>query len=133
MSYTISWNGGRKTTHETYEAAQDAILDAYPEAEIGHDGDLLGGGDRTLAWRNEEESTDDAGARAIAAITFASAGEMPRGWTHSAPWGVCRDHDTDDEQWVSWHVLEKAARKAAALQSATDVGSHYSARNPGSD
>lgn len=68
MSYQVSWNGGRKTTHETYADARAAIEAEYPEAEIGHDGDLLSGGDRTLAWRTEEESVDDPGARAVAEI-----------------------------------------------------------------
>lgn len=69
MAYTISYSDGRASTeHETYEAAQDAIRAEWPDAEIGHDGDLTSGGDRTLCWACEEDSEDDDGARAVASI-----------------------------------------------------------------
>jgi hypothetical protein len=69
MAYEISYSDGRMVTGiETYEAAIEAVRTQYPEAEIGHDGDLEGGGDRTLCWASEEDSIDDDGARAIASI-----------------------------------------------------------------
>ena len=33
--------------------------------EIGHDGDLSDGGDRTLFWASAEDAEDDNGARAM--------------------------------------------------------------------
>jgi hypothetical protein len=38
------------------------------DVEYGHDGDLRGGGDRTLFWRSAEESIDDDGARALGSV-----------------------------------------------------------------
>lgn len=72
-SYTISWSNGRTDTADTYEAAKELVRAEYPDAEIGHDGDLDGFGDRTLCWEDEEHSTDDDGARAIASITEVSS------------------------------------------------------------
>ena len=46
----IDWSNSQTETHESYEAAVEAIEAEHPNAEIGHDGDLLGGGDRTLVW-----------------------------------------------------------------------------------
>ena len=66
--YIISYTDGREDTAETYEGAQAAVLARYPDAEIGHDGDLDGGGDRTLCWATEEDSVNDDGARAVASI-----------------------------------------------------------------
>jgi hypothetical protein len=69
MSYAIHWSNGRiDGGYETMDAAQDAVLAAHPNAEIGHDGDLSGGGDRTLCWSTEEDSVDDDGARAVCSI-----------------------------------------------------------------
>lgn len=65
---TTKWIDGRTETHDTYEDATDAILAAYPDAKIGHDGDLTEGGDRTLCWACEEDSIDDGGAKAVAVI-----------------------------------------------------------------
>jgi len=68
-TYTISYSDGR-TDHgyESEEVAREAVRTRYPEAEIGHDGDLADGGDRTLCWATEEDSVDDDGARAVASI-----------------------------------------------------------------
>jgi hypothetical protein len=69
MDYVISYtNGEADDTYETYEAAKDAILARWPDAEIGHDGDLDGFGDRTLFWADEDTSIDDDGARALGSI-----------------------------------------------------------------
>lgn len=61
-------NGRTDGGYETYQAAIDAIESEYPDAEIGHDGDLTSGGERTMAWADEESRYDDDGARAIASI-----------------------------------------------------------------
>lgn len=69
MAFTISYtNGERDDSYDTYEAAKEAILARWPDAEIGHDGDLDGFGDRTLFWEDEEASMDDDGARALGSI-----------------------------------------------------------------
>ena len=52
----------------TYEAAEALIYDRYPDAEIGHAGDLSEGGDRTLAWASHEDSVDDDGRQAVGSI-----------------------------------------------------------------
>ncbi len=67
-NYTVKWSNGAERRYETYEQAQAAVIDSYPEAEIGHDGDIADGGYRTLCWRTEDESVDDDGARAICSI-----------------------------------------------------------------
>lgn len=67
-TYEIRYSDGRRTEHDTYESAKDEILARWPDAEIGHDGDLSDGGKRTLCWSSEEESIDDNGARAVASI-----------------------------------------------------------------
>lgn len=69
MTYTIKFaSGGREETYPTYEAAKDAVLKIWPEAEIGHSGDLDDGGNVTRCWRNEQESIDDSGYAAVASI-----------------------------------------------------------------
>ncbi len=67
-SYEISYSDGRSATAETYDAAVETLRNEYPEAEIGHSGDLEDGGDRTLCWACEEDSKNDDGRRAVAAI-----------------------------------------------------------------
>lgn len=67
-TYQIDWTDGRTESHDTYEAACDAVTAEYPDAEIGHDGDLTDGGDRTLCWADEASSANDDGARAVASI-----------------------------------------------------------------
>jgi hypothetical protein len=72
-TYTISWtNGARDEQADSYEAAKAIVLAQYPDAEIGHDGDLEGFGDRTLCWATAEDSVDDDGARAVCSIRVAS-------------------------------------------------------------
>lgn len=66
--YKISYTDGREDSAETYDAAKAIIVGEYPDAEIGHDGDLEGFGDRTLCWASEEDSVDDDGANAVASI-----------------------------------------------------------------
>ena len=72
--YSIDWADGSTEEHDDYAAAVDAVLARYPEAEIGHDGDIPDGGDRTLCWPDEESSVDDDGARVIAAIRAPEGG-----------------------------------------------------------
>ena len=69
MEFTVKFTNGAIETFETLEAAKARIYHLYPEAEIGHDGDLEDGGDRTLCWSNEQDSVNDAGQKAVADIT----------------------------------------------------------------
>jgi hypothetical protein len=73
--YTINYTDGRKSECEDYDAALSAIASEYPDAEIGHDGDLTDGGDRTLCWANESGSINDARANAVASIELKSSDE----------------------------------------------------------
>lgn len=67
-TYQIDWADGRKEAHDSYDEACEAVRAEYPEAEIGHDGDLTLGGDRTLCWADEASSEGDSGVDAIAEI-----------------------------------------------------------------
>lgn len=67
--YYISFAGGAPDRYyDTYEEAVAAVLSEWPDAEIGHDGDIDDGGDQTLVWESEEESEGDGGQRAVASI-----------------------------------------------------------------
>ncbi len=67
-NFTVKWSNGSERRYETYEAAKVGVLESYPEAEIGHDGDIDGGGNRTLCWASEDESVNDDGAKAVCSI-----------------------------------------------------------------
>lgn len=68
MKFQINWASGKTENFETFNAAVEAVRGAYPNAVVGHDGDLDGGGDRTLCWACEGDATDDDGANAVAEI-----------------------------------------------------------------
>ena len=70
MSFRVRYSNGREVRGiVSYEAAQAEVRSTYPDAEIGHDGDLSErSGERTLCWASEEDSDDDDGARAVASI-----------------------------------------------------------------
>lgn len=68
MTYRIDYSHGISTWHQTYDDAVAAIRSVYTDPEIGHDGDITDGGERTLVWRDLESSDDDDGARAVATI-----------------------------------------------------------------
>lgn len=67
-AYIITWADGREERHDTYRAALTSIRVECPGVEIGHPDDLMGGGDRTLAWARDEDARDDAGLNAVAVI-----------------------------------------------------------------
>ena len=69
-TYTISFTDGRTETIDgSYQEALDYVRElAGADVEIGHDGDLSDGGDRTLFWTSEEDAANDDGARAIGSI-----------------------------------------------------------------
>lgn len=67
--YRIDYADGRAST--PCDSYTDALifLDALgDEIEVGHDGDIMDGGARTLAWLCPEDAQDDDGARAFASI-----------------------------------------------------------------
>lgn len=55
MSYEIRYSNGTTETHDTYAEAIAAVALRYEQCEIGHDGDLASGGDRTLCWATEAD------------------------------------------------------------------------------
>ena len=68
ITYTDGRCPGNHADHPTHESACAAILAEWPEAEIGHDGDLTDSGDRTLAWASQDDAIDDDGSSAVASI-----------------------------------------------------------------
>ena len=76
IGYEVAWAHTSATeTYETYEDAQAAVTAVHPDAAIGHDGDIDGGGERTLCWVDEETSRDDDGVRACCSIWAQHRGE----------------------------------------------------------
>lgn len=71
IPHVIRYTDGREVTVDSYAEAIAAIALEYPQCEIGHDGDLSDGGDRTLAWSCDADAIDDDGARAVASIRLA--------------------------------------------------------------
>lgn len=72
-TYSIQHShGATESGFETYEAALEAVRSVYGEdAEIGHDGDISEGGERTLVWQDEDDAENDDGSRACAVIRAA--------------------------------------------------------------
>lgn len=66
----IHYADGRLVEVDSYEDAVAAIESEFADAEIGHDGDLLNGGDRTLCWADTDSSVNDDGAHAVASIQW---------------------------------------------------------------
>lgn len=66
--YEIRHADGREEQHDTYEQAIASLEAQYPDCEIGHDGDLTEGGDKTLCWANEEDAEGDNSVNSVAAI-----------------------------------------------------------------
>ena len=69
MAFEVKFTNGVTDTFETLDAAKASVHLLYPDAEIGHDGDLDDYGDRTLCWENEQDSVNDDGQKAVASIT----------------------------------------------------------------
>lgn len=61
-------HGVTETGLATYDDAVAAVRAVYSEACIGHDGDIPGGGERTLCWVDKATSVDDDGARTCCSI-----------------------------------------------------------------
>ena len=69
MGFTVKFTSGMVETFETSDAAKASVRRLYPEAKIGHDGDLTEWGDRTLCWKTETDSVNDDGRKSVAVIT----------------------------------------------------------------
>jgi hypothetical protein len=68
-TYSIEHSHGQTDTgYETYEDAVEAVNRVYPDAEIGHAGDIAEGGERTLCWTDEKTAENDDGSRACCVI-----------------------------------------------------------------
>ena len=68
-TYTVYVGGGNTIDFRTIRAAKAFVRKTWPEAVIGHDGDLDDGGDRTFCWADDAVAVNDDGANAIASIT----------------------------------------------------------------
>jgi len=68
MNYELQYSNGIVEQFNTYREAAEAFVERYPNGWAGHDGDLSEGGDRTYCWRDEGESLDDDGSRAVAVV-----------------------------------------------------------------
>lgn len=66
--YIIIYTDGRCLEYSDYDSAIQAIELEYPGCEVGHDGALTEGGDRTLAWSCADDADNDDGSRAVASI-----------------------------------------------------------------
>jgi len=66
---TVKYSNGRTVSCSSYAEALAEVRRSYPGAEIGHEGDLTRGGDRTLCWASAGDAANDDGARACASIT----------------------------------------------------------------
>jgi hypothetical protein len=76
--YMVRYSNGRMVTGlESYAQAIAEVTSTYESAAIGHDGDLTGGGDRTLCWASEDDAENDDGARAVASIYLDLRGPCP--------------------------------------------------------
>jgi hypothetical protein len=68
-TYCVTYpNGDAPDYCDTYDEAVTIVEAQWEDAEIGHDGDLNDGGDRTLCWADEESSVNDSGAKSVACI-----------------------------------------------------------------
>ena len=54
--------------YDTHDEAQAAAEAEWPDAVVGHDGDLEDGGARTLIWASEDDADDDDGLNAVGSI-----------------------------------------------------------------
>ena len=72
MGFAVEFSNGRRLYVHTpgVEGYDEAVALAKSEGavEVGHDGDLTSGGDRTLCWASEEDAHDHDGARALCSI-----------------------------------------------------------------
>jgi hypothetical protein len=73
-TYKITWSHTSAVeTFDTYEEAVAAVEAVLSEPEIGHDGDISEGGERTLFWASSELATNDDGSRAAGSIGVSHA------------------------------------------------------------
>jgi len=68
--YTVVFaNGDSPIQVDGYINVEPTLRAKYGYAvEIGHDGDLSNGGDRTLFWADEKDAENDDGANALGEV-----------------------------------------------------------------
>lgn len=68
-TYKLKHSHGITEKFESYEDAVAAVKSVYgDDAEIGHDGDIPDGGQRTLCWQDAATAIDSDGSRACCEI-----------------------------------------------------------------
>ena len=67
-NYTVYVGGGNTIDFRSMKDAKAFIRKEWPEAVIGHDGDLDDGGDRTFCWADDASAVNDDGGNAVASI-----------------------------------------------------------------
>lgn len=65
--YVLDLGAHGRTEYDSHEEAVEAAREAGA-TEIGHDGDLTDGGDRTLVWASEQDADNDDGQHAMGEI-----------------------------------------------------------------
>jgi len=69
MSYVLQLaTGATFALGEDYETAVALLGEMLGDVVVGHPGDLLDGGDRTLVWECEADAQNDSGRNAVGAI-----------------------------------------------------------------
>jgi len=67
----------RVDNYDSYDEAVSAVRTVYgADTEIGHDGDIAAGGERTLCWTDKATCADDDGARTCCCIWVRHAREV---------------------------------------------------------
>ena len=70
MAFSIKHSHGQTESGiQTYDEAVERVRAVYgAECEIGHDGDIASGGEKTLVWSDAASAANDDGSRAVCAI-----------------------------------------------------------------
>jgi hypothetical protein len=66
--HNVALSNGRELRFSNRAEAECWIRAEWPDCELGHDGDLDDGGNRTLVWSCEADSIDDDGACSVARL-----------------------------------------------------------------
>lgn len=66
--YEIETSGGVREYADTYAAATSVVRETWPDATIGHPGDICDGETYSLCWADAATAYNDDGANACAII-----------------------------------------------------------------
>jgi hypothetical protein len=78
VGFSLRFSNGQRSIFATYEEAEEAARAVWSDAAIGHSGDIVEGGERTLIWPSAKLAENDDGSRACASIVRLHAPEVPR-------------------------------------------------------